>query len=96
MVYENLPENLRVKPTLVVKLDNQNDGSKDLTLNYLTNGLSWQANYVAEITSDSQMDLQGWVTLNNQSGADYKAVSYTHLIIVFCCVCCLRPKPVRI
>ncbi|MFR8207116.1 MAG: hypothetical protein ACLU99_13005 [Alphaproteobacteria bacterium] len=72
MVYENLPENLRVKPTLVVKLDNQNDGSKDLTLNYLTNGLSWQANYVAEITSDSQMDLQGWVTLNNQSGADYK------------------------
>lgn len=72
LVYENLPENLRVKPTLVVKLDNQNDGSKDLTLNYLTNGLSWQANYVAEITSDSQMDLQGWVTLNNQSGADYK------------------------
>ena len=71
LVYENLPENLRVKPTLVVKLDNQNDGSKDLTLNFLTNGLSWQANYVAEITSDSQMDLQGWVTLNNQSGADY-------------------------
>lgn len=72
VAFEQMPSNLRLKPTLVVKLENAQEQNKDLTLNYLTGGLSWSANYVAEINKDDSLDLQGWVTLNNQSGADYK------------------------
>jgi hypothetical protein len=38
----------------------------------LTGGLSWKADYVAELNSkDDRLDMNGWVTLTNQSGARY-------------------------
>ncbi len=72
VVFQSLPQNLRVKPTLAVELESEQATDKSLNLTYLTRGLSWQANYVAELSGENKMDLQGWVTLNNQSGADYK------------------------
>ncbi len=72
IVYDKLPENLRNKPTLSVRLVNETSELKTLNLAYLTRGLSWQVNYVAEPKDDDKLSLQGWVTLNNQSGADYK------------------------
>ena len=39
-----------------------------LELSYLTGGLSWRADYVANLAADEKtMDLSGWVTLTNQS-----------------------------
>lgn len=75
VVFDQLPENLRVKPTLVTKLKNENAGEKNLQLSYLSGGLSWQADYVAELAGEDTMDVQGFVTLNNQSGTDYKNAS---------------------
>lgn len=72
VVFDKLPENLRVKPTLAATLENETAAEKNLQLSYLTGGLSWKADYVAELKSDEVMDVQGFVTLNNQSGADYK------------------------
>jgi hypothetical protein len=41
-------------------------------LSYLTGGLAWKADYVAELNADdSTIDLNGWVTLTNQSGTTY-------------------------
>ena len=40
---------------------------------YLTGGLTWRADYVAVLDSkDKLLDLSGWVTLENQSGATYQ------------------------
>ncbi len=75
VVFENLPKNLRVKPTLVAKILSENGGQKDLRLSYLTGGLNWQADYAAEIADNGTMFWQGWVNLDNQSGADYKNAS---------------------
>lgn len=72
IVYEKLPANLRVKPTLVINLDSVSAGSKPLELAYLTNGLSWKADYVADLKADNKLALNGWITLNNESGTDYK------------------------
>lgn len=69
---DKVPANLRLEPTLIVKLNNQQAAQKNVTLNYLTEGMSWAANYVAEISGEDTLDLQGWVTLNNNSGADFK------------------------
>lgn len=72
LAFPSVPDTLRDKPTLVVSLINPTAGVQNLELSYLTGGLSWRADYVAELNADdSQLDLNGWVTLNNQSGAAY-------------------------
>lgn len=72
LVYQTLPDNLRDRPTLVIRLNAPNAGQQDLELSYLTSGLAWKADYVGELSADeSQLDLNGWVTLTNQSGASY-------------------------
>jgi hypothetical protein len=72
IVYDGVPANLRDKPTLVTELDAARGGVQLLELSYLSGGLSWKADYVAELnTSDSALDLNGWVTLTNTSGTAY-------------------------
>ena len=73
IIYDKVPENLRDRPTLVISLESGTSKQQDLQLSYLTGGLGWKADYVAELDeSDSYVDLTGWVTLTNQSGATYR------------------------
>jgi hypothetical protein len=70
--FSGVPDNLRDKPTLIISLINPAAGEQNLELSYLTAGLSWHADYVAELNEqDDRLDLNGWVTLTNQSGAAY-------------------------
>jgi hypothetical protein len=72
IVYDSVPPNLRDRPTLVTWLDSQGAGTQNVELSYLTGGLSWQADYVAELNADdSALDLGGWITLTNRSGTAY-------------------------
>ena len=67
-----LPENLRARPTLVWRAETERSGRADLDVNYLTGGLSWQADYVLQLAPDNrQADLQGWVTVENRSGTGF-------------------------
>lgn len=71
-IFDNVPDNLRDQPTLVTQLTSSSDTQQTVELGYLTGGLSWKADYVAELSSDdSHLDLTGWVTLTNQSGTQY-------------------------
>ena len=72
IVYEKLPENLTARPTLDISLNNKTAGSKRLELAYLTSGISWKADYVAEVNGSNTLALNGWITLNNQSGTTYE------------------------
>jgi len=73
IAYGSIPPNLRDRPTLVVQLESGAAGRQAAELSYLTGGLSWRADYVAELAGDeSKLDLAGWVTLTNQSGASYE------------------------
>ncbi|HYP68336.1 MAG TPA: DUF4139 domain-containing protein [Thiobacillaceae bacterium] len=72
LAFSGVPETLRDKPTLVISLLSAQAGVQNLELSYLTGGLSWKADYVAELNSrDDRLDMNGWVTLTNQSGASY-------------------------
>ncbi|XVJ68215.1 MAG: DUF4139 domain-containing protein [Rhizobacter sp.] len=72
IVFDGVPANLRDRPTLVTDLQSQRAGPQEVELSYLTSGLSWRADYVAELNADdSALDLNGWVTLNNLSGTTY-------------------------
>lgn len=73
IVYPDVPANLRDRPTLVMALHNAGAAQHDVELSYLTGGLSWRADYVAELNAtDTALDLSGWVTLTNTSGAAYR------------------------
>lgn len=72
LTYPDLPADLRDQPTLVLHLESADGGSGDYELSYLTGGLGWHADYVANLAADGQtMDLNGWVTLTNHSGIAY-------------------------
>jgi hypothetical protein len=71
VVLPEMPENLIAKPTLIWLVANQL-AEQQLEATYLTGGMGWKADYVLTLnTEGTQMDLLGWVTLNNQSGATY-------------------------
>ena len=72
VIFDRVPAQLRARPTLSVTLEAARGGSQPVTLNYLSNGLNWSADYVALFDEvNGQMDVQGWITLNNQSGTPY-------------------------
>src|SRR5687768_14734995 len=72
IVYDGVPSNLRDRPTLVSELHSARAGQQTVELSYLSAGLSWKADYVAELNAnDTALDLNGWVTLINKSGTAY-------------------------
>lgn len=72
IVYGDVPAKLRDRPTLVMSLDNSGTAQQDVELSYLTGGLGWRADYVAELSAgDDRLDISGWVTLTNTSGSGY-------------------------
>ena len=71
IVVEKLPEDLSQKPTLAAKISSLQSENKDITLAYLTNGISWKTNYVAGIKDEQTLDLTGWVSITNNSGVSY-------------------------
>lgn len=72
VVLPEIPEELIAKPSLIWRLDNDAT-DHDVEATYLTGGFSWKADYVITLDkAEKQMDLGGWVTLNNRSGATYQ------------------------
>jgi hypothetical protein len=72
VIFDRVPEQLRARPTLSVTLEADRGGRQPVTLNYLTGGLGWAADYVALFDeANGRMDVQGWVTLTNRSGTPY-------------------------
>ena len=72
IVFDSVPANLRDRPTLVTELSSSRAGAQTVELSYLSGGLAWKADYVAELDAkDGALDLNGWVTLTNTSGTPY-------------------------
>jgi hypothetical protein len=68
-----LPEGLITKPTLVWMLQAAKAGKHDVEVTYLTSGVNWKADYVLVLAEDdASLALNGWVTVDNNSGAAYK------------------------
>lgn len=67
-----IPEGLISKPSLLWSVDSAQEQDAQMELSYLTQGMSWQANYVLTLGNNGLGDIQGWVTLNNQSGLSFE------------------------
>ena len=72
LAFPEVPDNLIAKPTLVWLVDSAAP-RQTVEVTYLTQNLSWSADYVLVVDdADKKGDLTGWVTLVNNSGASYK------------------------
>ncbi len=72
VVFEHLPANLRAAPALLAVLNSDAEATRDLEIQYLTSGLSWRADYVAELnTAEDQLDLTALMTLTNATNGDF-------------------------
>jgi hypothetical protein len=70
-IFPQLPQDLYSSPSLVWLLDSKTAEQK-VEVTYLTRNLSWRADYVLVLNAEeTQADLAGWVTLDNQSGTAF-------------------------
>lgn len=72
VVLPEIPEELIARPTLVWLLRSART-DYEVEASYLTGGITWKADYVLRLDQAGKTgDLEGWVTLQNQSGAAYR------------------------
>lgn len=71
VIFDKVPPNMRADPTLSMLVQGA-AGTREASLRYLTPGLGWRADYVALFDEAKEaIDVQGWVTLTNNSGVNY-------------------------
>lgn len=74
--FTSVPEGLNTTPVLSVILKSLPEETSDYRadLNYLTRGISWNADYIAKLDDATKsLKLEGWANIQNSSGMDYKA-----------------------
>ena len=72
VIFDRVPDSLLARPTLSITLDSRAAGTRPVTLSYLSRRLGWSADYVALFDqSAGTIDVQGWVTLSNQTGTSF-------------------------
>ena len=69
---QRIPEGLISRPTLQWLVDVPVAGQYPVDLSYISNGFGWNADYVLTLDGLGTADLQGWVTINNQSGTRFE------------------------
>ena len=73
MIFPSIPEGLIARPTLVWQIGAPTPGKRRIEASYITGGMQWSADYVLSLDpTEEKAGLQGWVTINNNSGASYK------------------------
>ncbi|MGB7231104.1 MAG: DUF4139 domain-containing protein [Candidatus Acidiferrum sp.] len=70
--FPDIPANLYDRPTLVMSLENSGPRKQQIEASYLASNLSWNSDYVLTVARDDKSaDLDGWVTLVNNSGTAF-------------------------
>jgi hypothetical protein len=70
--FPEVPANLYDRPTLLMSLDNSGARKHQIEASYLATNLSWNSDYVLTVGHDDKAaDLDGWVTLANNSGTAF-------------------------
>ncbi|HET9267315.1 MAG TPA: DUF4139 domain-containing protein [Vicinamibacterales bacterium] len=73
MRFPELPGNLFARPTLIWSLQNEGTTRHRVEAAYLATRLSWNADYVLTVArDDAAADLDGWVTVTNGSGTQFR------------------------
>jgi hypothetical protein len=71
--FPELPETLFSRPTLIWTVENEGAARHRVEASYLAGKLAWNADYVLTVARDDKAaDVNGWVTLSNNSGTAFR------------------------
>ncbi len=71
--FPELPDTLYSRPTLIWTVQNDGQAKHRVEASYLASRLAWNADYVLTVARDDKAaDLNGWVTLTNNSGTAFR------------------------
>jgi hypothetical protein len=71
-LFPDLGDDTILKPTLNWLIRSEKPGSFDAVVGYITSGFTWKADYNLVLPEKGdQVDLVGWVTIDNQSGKTF-------------------------
>ncbi len=78
VIFPSVPPSMITRPSLVWNIETAKAGRLGIDLKYLTGGISWKSDYVLNL-NDKDLDLVGWITVNNRSGVAYPNAQITCL-----------------
>lgn len=71
--FPEVPDTLYSRPTLVWSLENQGGTAQKVEAAYLAGNITWSSDYVLTLDREgAAAELDGWVTLQNNSGTAFK------------------------
>jgi hypothetical protein len=71
--FPELPDTLYSRPTLIWTVENAGAARHRVEASYLAGKLAWHADYVLTVARDDRLaDVNGWVTLTNNSGTAFR------------------------
>lgn len=73
IAFLTIPPSLSLHPAINALVESPQKKNTSLEITYLTKGLSWEARYTVDIHSQkNDLNITGWITLENASGIDFK------------------------
>jgi len=78
VLFPDIPKAMAIKPSLFWNIETETK-ELDIGLKYLTKGLSWKSDYTIDLTNDTTLSLNSWITITNNSGATYRDANITVL-----------------
>ncbi len=76
VLFSGMPTALNPAPVLSMEVQAEQAGEKEITLSYLSQGISWQADYRLDVSDDREGEgaLTGWLTISNNTAKSFKDV----------------------
>ncbi len=72
-VFSSLGTDAFLKPTVMWKIQSEEQGKRDAEFSYMTGGMRWDATYNCVVPEKGDvMDIIGWVNIDNNCGRDFK------------------------
>lgn len=78
VIFGSVPKNMITKPSLIWNVELEKSSNLGIDLKYLTRGISWKSDYVLNLEKNT-LNLNGWITINNNSGVSYNDATITCL-----------------
>jgi hypothetical protein len=73
IIFREIPQQLITKASLVWNVETKNNVNAAMQIDYLMNNISWQSNYILNLSKD-EASLDGWISIDNRSGKAYEEV----------------------
>ncbi|SFV61726.1 hypothetical protein MNB_SM-4-47 [hydrothermal vent metagenome] len=71
IIFDNVPDTLITKPSLVWNIKSKKDVKTTMKLDYLISNINFKSNYILNIDKNTA-NLTGWISVNNRSGKRFE------------------------